>query len=165
MSFIPTLGTMILGAICGHWLRGPRPAADKLRRMMMAGLAGLVLGGVLHYAGICPVVKKIWTPAWTLFSGGCCFLLMACFYWVIDVAGFKRWAFPLVVIGMNSIAIYCLAHLIEGFIIESFRIHLGAGFFDILGQTFAPAVRGLCVVGTLWLILYWMYRRKLFLRI
>ena len=68
-------------------------------------------------------------------------------------------------IGMNSIAIYCLAHLIEGFIIESFRIHLGAGFFDILGQTFAPAVRGLCVVGTLWLILYWMYRRKLFLRI
>ena len=62
----------------------------------------------LHFTHICPVVKRIWTPSWTLFSGGACFLLLAAFSWLIDVRGRKKWAFPLVVIGMNSIVAYVL---------------------------------------------------------
>ena len=64
-------------------------------------------------AGICPIVKRIWTPAWVLFSGGWCFWLLAFFYGIIDMAAGEAWAFPLVVVGMNSIAIYCLVHLID----------------------------------------------------
>ena len=98
LSFIPTLGTMILGLIAGGWLRASAPTIP-LRRLIVAGVAGLALGGLLHVTGVCPVVKRIWTPSWTLFSGGWCFLLLAAFCWVIETRGYRKWAFPLVVIG------------------------------------------------------------------
>ena len=75
-------------------------------------------GLALHFGHICPIVKRIWTPAWTLFSGGVCFFFLAAFSWIIDVKGYRRWAFPLVVVGMNSIAAYLIAHLWEDFIIR-----------------------------------------------
>ena len=164
LSFIPTLGTMILGLIAGEWLRTSAPMVP-MRRLLVAGVAGLALGTLLHVTGINPVVKRIWTPAWTIFSGGWCFLLLAAFSWVIEVRGYRRWAFPLVVIGLNSIAAYLIAHLFEDFIVDSFRIHLGASIFASLGEAVEPFVRGLVVLAVYWLILLWMYRRKLFLRI
>ena len=66
---------------------------------------------------------------------------------------------------MNSIAAYVMAHLIDGFIGDSLRTHLGAEFFKNLSPTFAPMLQGAAVLLVLWLILFWMYRRKLFLRI
>ena len=78
LSFIPTLGTMILGLIAGRWMRAAAPRIP-MRRFLIAGAAGLAAGALLHFTGICPVVKRIWTPAWTLFSGGACFLLLAGF--------------------------------------------------------------------------------------
>ncbi len=165
LSFIPTLGTMVLGLIAAGWLRSELPPAKKVRKLAMAGFACIALGGVLHLAGVCPLVKRIWTPTWTLFSGGLCFLFMAGFHAVIDVRGWRGWSFPLVVIGTNSIAAYSLAHLIDGFIVSSLRTHLGADAFKVFGETFAPMVQGGAVLLVLWLILYWMYRRKFFLRI
>jgi predicted acyltransferase len=91
--------------------------------------------------------------------------LLAAFYAVIDWRGRQRWAFPLLVIGMNSIAAYCLAHLIEGFIVESFKTHLGQNVFNSAGETFAPLLQGGAVLLVYWLILFWMHRRRLFLRI
>ena len=164
LSFIPTLGTMILGLIAGGWLRASAPAIP-LRRLVVAGVAGLALGGLLHFTGICPVVKRIWTPSWTLFSGGWCFLLLAAFCWVIEMLGYRKWAFPLVVIGLNSIAAYLIAHLFEDFIAESFQIHLGRGIFASFGTAVAPFIRGVIVLTVYWLMLFWMYRRKIFLRI
>ena len=120
---------------------------------------------LLHFTGICPVVKRIWTPSWTLFSGGVCFLFLAGFCWVIELKGYKKWAFPLVVVGMNSIAAYLIAHLFEDFIVSSFRIHLGANAFAILGTELQPLLQGIAVLLTFWLILYWMYKRKLFLKV
>jgi predicted acyltransferase len=165
LSFIPTLGTMILGLVAGRWLKSELTTAEKIKRLLMAGVAGLVLGLILHFSGICPLVKRIWTPTWTIFSGGCCFLLLAGFYWVIDVKGHRRWAFPLVVIGMNSIAIYVMAHLIERFILASFRIHFGQNVFNVFGEGYSWLLSGWAAILVFWLILYWMYRRKLFLRI
>ena len=75
-------------------------------------------------------MKRIWTPSWTLFSGGICFLFTAAFSWVIDMKGYRKWAFPLVVIGMNSIAAYLIAHLFEDFIVASFHINLGPHVFQ-----------------------------------
>ncbi len=164
LSFIPTLGTMILGLIAGNWLRAEAPKIP-MKRFLLTGAAGIAAGLLLHVSGICPVVKRIWTPSWTLFSGGACFLLLAAFSWIIEMRGYRKWAFPLVVIGMNSIAAYLIAHLFEGFIADSLRIHLGAGFFGFLGAGIEPFLKGATVLLGYWLILFWMYRRKLFLRI
>ncbi len=164
LSFIPTLGTMILGLIAGRWLRAAAPQIP-MRKLLLAGVVGIAAGLLLHFTGICPVVKRIWTPSWTLFSGGVCFLFLAAFCWVLDVKRYRKWAFPLVVVGMNSIAAYLIAHLWERFISDSFRIHLGRNAFAFFGPGLEPLMRGLAVLGVYWLVLFWMYRKKLFLRI
>ena len=164
LSFIPTLGTMILGLVAGRWLRASRPSVP-MQRLLIAGTIGVASGLLLHFTGICPIVKRIWTPSWTLFSGGVCFLLVAAFSWVIDVKGYRKWAFPLVVVGVNSIAAYLIAHLCERFVFSSFRINLGQNAFKILGAGLEPLLLGLAVLSTYWLMLFWMYRRKIFLKI
>ena len=165
LSFIPTLGTMILGLFAGQWLRAEISVKEKMKRLLLAGIIGMVLGLVLHFTGICPLVKRIWTPTWTIFSGGACFLLLALFYFLIDLKGLRKWAFPLVVIGMNSIAIYVLVHLIDRFIIDSFKIHLGQNVFKVFGEGNETLLSGGAALLIFWLILYWMYKKKLFIRI
>ena len=164
LSFIPTLGTMILGLAAGRWLRASAPRIP-MQRLVIAGVIGVASGLLLHFTGICPIVKRIWTPSWTLFSGGICFLFVAAFSWVIEIKGYRKWAFPLVVIGMNSIAAYLIAHLFGRFIFSSFRINLGPNAFKFLGAGLEPLLLGMAVLLTYWLILFWMYRRKLFLKI
>ena len=128
LSFIPTLATMILGLLAGGVLRGSWRGWSKVLWLIVAGLIGLAAGWGLGELGICPVVKKIWTPSWVLFSGGWCLLFLAGFYAVLDLLGFQSWAFPLRVIGMNSIAAYCMAALFENFIARNLRTHLGRSF-------------------------------------
>ena len=165
LSFIPTLGTMILGLIAGTVLRSPRTPRGKIQWLVIAGIIGLVSGWTLQALGLCPVVKRIWTPSWVLFSGGWCFVLLAGFYWVIDVRNVKRWSFPLVVIGANSIAAYLIAHLFESFILKNLTTHLGQGVFEVFGAAYQPFLHGAAGLAVMWLLLFWMYRRKLFLKI
>jgi predicted acyltransferase len=165
LSFIPTLGTMILGLIAGDWLRRPGTAGSKIGKLALTGLLLLAVGLALHHSGVCPIVKRIWTPAWTLFSGGWCFLILAGFFGVIDSLGYRAWAYPLVVIGMNSIAAYMIAHLFEEFIEDSFKTHLKPEAFRFSGLGLEPLFTGLAVLLVYWLILWWMYRRKIFLKI
>jgi predicted acyltransferase len=165
LSFIPTLGTMIFGLIAGRWLRTERSPAQKAILLLKAGAICLGLGAVLHFTAICPVVKRIWTPAWTIFSAAWCFLLLSCFYAIIDLRGYRRWAFPLVVIGMNSIAIYCMVHLWDRFILNSLKTHLGQDTFKFAGETWEPLFSGMAVLLVLWLILLWMHRRRIYLRV
>lgn len=165
LSFIPTLGTMILGLIAGGVLRSQRAPSARVRWLVAAGVIGLVTGLSLGWLGLCPVVKRIWTPSWVLFSGGWCFLLLATFYAVMDVLRRSTWAFPLMVIGMNSIAAYCIAHLFEGFIYKNLTTHLGRDAFNLFGAAYEPLLHGAFVLLAYWLLLWWMYRRKIFLRI
>jgi len=165
LSFIPTLGTMILGLIAGGWMRGDFTPKQRIQRLLIAGGLGLVAGLALHALGVCPLVKRIWTPTWTLFSGGWSFLFLAGFYAVVDVWGFRKCAFPLVVIGMNSIAAYCMAHWMEGFVNHSIRVCFGSEWPKIFGEAFVPMLSGAGILLGFWLILYWMYRRKIFLRV
>jgi predicted acyltransferase len=165
LSFIPTLGTMILGLLAGGVLKSQRPGWAKLLWLIVAGAVLTATGWGLGELGVCPVVKRIWTPSWVLFSGGLCCFFLGAFYAVIDVLGVAFWAFPLRVIGMNSIAAYCMADLIKPFISNSLTTHLGKNTFKVLGDAYEPLLLGGAVLLVLWLILYWMYRRKLFLRI
>jgi predicted acyltransferase len=165
LSFIPTLGTMILGLIAGGVLRSERTHWAKVKWLAAAGVIGLVGGWLIGALGLCPVVKRIWTPSWTIFSGGWCFVLFAGFFAIIDVLGQKTWAFPLVVIGMNSIAAYCMDHLFGRFISNALKTHLGQNSFKVFGDAYEPFFLGAAELLMFWLLLFWMYRRKLFLRI
>ena len=156
---------MVLGMWSGLWLKSPRTKQEKLKGLVVAGVA-LVLGGlILQWLGICPIVKRIWTSAYTLYSGGLVVLMLAGFYALMELKGWKRWAFPLLVIGANSIAIYVMSWTIEHFVSENLVRHFGHAPFLIFGAPFEPVLRGATVLLVFWSILYWMYKQRIFIRI
>ena len=163
LSFIPTLGTMLLGLQAGEWFRSAAPRIP-VKRLLVAGLLLIAAGVLLHVTGICPIVKRVWTPSWTLFSGGICFVVVSVFSWVIDVKSHRRWAFPLVVVGMNSIAAYLIAEMWRNFITSSLHIHSDYRSLSIV-RNGPGAAHAWYVMLIYWFILFWMYRRSLFLRI
>jgi heparan-alpha-glucosaminide N-acetyltransferase len=165
LSFIPTLATMQLGMWAGQWLQTPRSTVDKLKGLVVGGVALTVAGLLLQWLHICPIVKRIWTSSYTLYSGGLVVLMLAGFYAIIEWKGWRRWSFPLLVIGANSIAIYVMSWTIEHFITSALLRHAGRAPFALLGAPFEPVVRGIGVLMVFWAILFWMYRRKIFLRI
>jgi predicted acyltransferase len=165
LSFIPTMGTMILGLFAGQILKSVTQPANKIRSLIITGLSLILFGLLLQITGVNPIVKRIWTPAWTLFSGGTCYLFLVFFYTVIDVTNKRYWAFILTVIGLNSIAAYVLADGFSSFITNSLYIHLGRNFDQVIGYSYATLVKGSLVLLIEWLILYWMYKRKIFIKI
>ncbi|MFN0053448.1 MAG: acyltransferase family protein [Planctomycetales bacterium] len=169
LNFIPTLATMILGLLAGGWLRLETTKPRKLLYLVLAGGASLGAGWALDHFGICPSVKRIWTPAWVLFSGGWCFFLLAGFYALADGLGWRALFYPLIVIGANSIAAYCMAHWWSESIARGFQTHLalwlGVDCFKLAGEAYEPLVRGSAILLVYWLILLWMYRRRIFVRI
>lgn len=165
LSFIPTLGTMILGLIAGGWLRRNEAAWKKVGSFLAMGGLLLGLGLGMHESGLCPCVKRIWTPSWTLYSGGWCYLLLAFFYLAIDIPGWTSWSFPLRVIGANSIAAYILADVTREFIVGSLNTHFGHSVFAHVDAIYRPFWIGVAVLAIQWLILYWLYRQKIHIRI
>ncbi len=165
LSFIPTLATMMLGLWTGQWLRTSRSREEKLKGLLASGVALALAGLVLQWLHICPIVKRIWTSSYTLYSGGLVILMLAGFYAVMDVKGRQRWGFPLLVIGANSIAIYVMSWTLEHFVSGALVRHLGMAPFAVLGSPFVPVLRGIGVLLVFWLILFWMYRRRIFIRI
>lgn len=172
LNFIPSMATMLMGVMTGEMLRrGDFSSGRKLRTMVLAGLFCLSLGMALDgtiwpYADfqwtVCPIVKKIWTPTWAIFSTGWTLLTLSLFYWLIDTKGWKAWAFPFVVVGMNSIVMYCMAGMIKGWISQSLRTHLGQKIFEVPA---APIVESAARLFVMWLICLWLYRQKIFVRI
>ena len=165
LSFIPTLATMIMGLLTGEWLKGNGSKEQKLRGLVIAGSGLVLLGLICQWAGICPIVKRVWTSSYTLYSGGLVILILAGFYALVEIKGWQRWAFPLVVIGMNSIAVYVMSWTMEPFVRGALDRHFGRALSALSGPTFQPVVQGFAVLLVFWLILFWMYRRKIFLRI
>lgn len=166
LSFIPTLCTMLLGLMAGNKLHSNRTNREKWMFFLVTGICLIVIGLVIHFTGVNPIVKRIWTPAWTIFSGGICFLMLTFFYLVVDVKGYKRWSFFLRVIGANSIAAYCIADGgIMSFIRKSLYIHLGQTYDRFFGAPYASLLSGGLTLLVVWLILNWMYREKIFIKI
>ncbi|MGY8656020.1 MAG: acyltransferase family protein [Verrucomicrobiia bacterium] len=165
LNFLPSLATMIFGLMCGELLRSRFTNKKKLRALAIAGVAGLIVGQLLHVTTLCPIVKRIWTPSWAIFSTGWCCLILAALYGIVDVLKYRRWTFPLVVVGMNSIAIYSMAQLLKPWAAKTLQIHLGKEAFNFLGEANAPLVQYNLIGLMFWLICYWMYRNKFFVRI
>src|SRR4051812_44509093 len=173
LSFIPTLATMILGLIAGNWMKAGLPKKALWLRLFVAGLGLTAAGLGAEMAGICPIVKPIWTPAWTLYSGGICFLFLLGFTLLFDNGSrLRALAFPLVVIGANSIFIYCAYHLTNGWLRETLARHLALPektwhfkTYEVFGEAYKSAVQGAVVILIYWLVLLWMYRRRIFVKV
>jgi predicted acyltransferase len=164
-NFIPTLATMILGLLAGNILKSSLTQVSKIRWLILAAFFSLSTGWFLARLGLCPIVKRIWTPSWVLYSGGFCFLFLTSFFAIIDIAKFKSWSLPLRVIGVNSIAAYCMTGLFERSIAQNLHTHIGTYVFEILGSEYEPLLHGLGVVLALWLMLYWMYKREIYIKV
>ena len=161
-GILPTLAsisTVLLGTLTGHWLRSNRPNNHKVAGLALAGLISLSVGYV--WGLVFPVIRLLWTGSMVLFAAGLSLLLLALFYWLIDIRGYKKWAFGFVVIGMNAIAVFTASRLFAAHRIG--RIFVG-GLSKWCGEWngFINAVAGVTVI---WLVLWWMYRRKLFIKI
>jgi predicted acyltransferase len=167
LNFIPSLATMIFGLLAGALLRSARTAPGKKVGLMFGcGVAGIAIGVALDRLGVCPLVKRLWTPSWAIFSAGWSFVALGAFYAVIDVAKLRAWSWPLAVVGMNSIAAYCIAQLLKPWVRESLQRHLGKDIFTRpFGAVYAPAVEAGMFLIVCWLTCWWMYRRKIFVRI
>jgi len=165
LNFLPSLATMIFGLICGELLRSKKTDSQKLNLLLIGGFGGLILGWFLGVIGICPIVKRIWTPSWTLYSTGWCCLILATLYWVVDIKQKQKWTFPFVVVGMNSIAIYVMGMLLRPWVASRLEIHLGEGVFLLGGASYQPLFQATLVGLCLWTLCWWMYRQKIFIRI
>jgi heparan-alpha-glucosaminide N-acetyltransferase len=162
LNFVPALATMLGGAVTGHFLvNGKFSHGHKCGRLVAVGIVCLLIGTVLGFVA-CPVVKRIWTPSWAIFSGGWVLLLLSFFYWLVEVAGQRRIVFPLVVVGMNSIFIYVMHSLTAGWISQQLAKHGMAGLF---ASTWGPVIEKCSVLAVLWLLCFWLYRQRAFLRI
>ena len=197
LNFIPAIVTMIFGLMAGTILCSGLDDSGRLRWLFKAGLLCFVVSMLadttiwptqwlplnlqeqLHeYSwSICPAVKRIWSPTWTVFSAGWTFWSLGVFYWLIEVRGVRRLAFPLAVVGLNSIAMYCIAQLFKGWIGESLRLTTRtidatglfslnlSSYFEASTFMWAPLLDYSLRLFVMWYMCFWMYRRGISIRI
>ena len=159
LSYISFASSVLLGVMAGHLLMSAYSEMKKVTMLAGAGVFCVLLG--LLWSLVFPVIKLLWTSSFVLIGGGFSMLMLALFYWIIEVKRFRRWAFFFKVIGMNSIIAYVAIMLFD------FR-QIGNIFVGSLLTRIQPwdeFVSALATVSVVWLMLYWMYRTKTFVRI
>jgi predicted acyltransferase len=150
----------------------------------------MAIGWSLDYFGVCPMVKRIWTPSWAIFSAGGSLLMLAVFYLLTDFVHLRLWAWPLIVVGMNSIVMYCMSMVMTGWLRGSLETHAGypqamqlwerltpdgleqrlgidfsQGLFDLFGSHYHDFLVRALPLFLMWLICVWLYRQRIFVRI
>ncbi|CAN5693170.1 lpg1661 family Dot/Icm T4SS effector [soil metagenome] len=162
LNFVPSIATMIFGVMAGQWLRSQYRDRDKILWLTLAGAVSIAVGTVLHDAGLCPIVKRIWTPSWVFYSTSWTLWSLAAFYLVIDVFRFRSWTFPLIVVGANSIAMYLMAQLMKGFVRQNLVRIVGPWPFE---GTYGPIIEAGAILLVLWLICLYLYVNRIFIKI
>lgn len=151
--------SVMLGVFAGQLLLSEMKPMKKAGLLALIGICCIIAGKVW---GIWfPIIHHLWTSSLVLFAGGLSFLLLALFYLIIDIWGYKKWAFFFKVIGMNAIAVYVATHLFD--FREIGNVFVG-GLLKHLGS-WAGFVEASAALAVIWLILYWMYRTKTFIKI
>jgi len=174
LSTVPAIGTTILGVLAGLWLRETGTSSRAVRGLLLAGVGGVAVGELWGLAF--PINKNLWTSSYVVFTAGGASLLLGALLWIIDVRGTKGWAKPLVVLGMNAIALFVLSGLLVKTLI---LIRVPAGnvgstplsewiyqsFYVPLASPYnASLLYALTHLVVLYGVLAWMYRRRIFLK-
>lgn len=162
LSLFPHGATAMLGVFATYILRSTHPDARKLRWFVGLGLACLVVGWLwsLHF----PIVKRRWTSTYVLWAGGWSYLLLALFWWVIDVKRIRAWTPLFVAIGSNSLLAYLLASVFA----RPFRTLaevLFTGWKPYLGAYVWGVWMAIATYGAAWLLLIYLHRRRIFWRL
>lgn len=162
-STIPAISTALLGMLTGEFLRSRYLKDNQLKKvlyMALAAVALMIIGKVWNLAF--PINKNLWSSSFVCFVGGLSLLLFTIFYLIIDVWNYRKWAFFFVVIGLNPITIYLVRRII-GF--DRAAKMLFGGITEILPANWEPFIQGLAVTTIGWLFLYFLYKKKIFLKI
>lgn len=167
INCIPTAAHTIWGVLAGKLLQSTRADREKMKWLILTGLAGLLVGYLLDWTSLTPIIKRICTSSFVLASGGWCMLGLALCYWIADMRGQKAWMLVFTVIGMNSIFIYMFGNTVGYMWLNEFMMIFTGGF---LGSLHAPEgmihiLNALLVFGFEWYICYWLYQRKIFFKI
>lgn len=161
LNFVPAIGTMLIGLMVGEMLQSEQREESKFNKLLLAGAACLVLG-VAAGITLVPIVARIWTPSWVLFSAAFVIWIFAAFYGVTEVLERRKWVMPLVVVGMNCIGAYLLFALAGPFIVQVFQTHGAAAMFD--GE-WGPVFRQLVLLAVIWLACAMAFQRRVFFRV
>lgn len=158
INFITSTATTLFGVWTGRLLQSPRP--DKMRILAFWAVVCLAAGWIIHPWN--PIVKRICTTSFTIYSTGWVLLMLLAFYWLVEVKGYRKWTFPLIVIGSNSIFIYTLEQVLRGWLNRA----VGAFTFQyrFLGD-YAPVAQACTLLLVMWYLCYWLYRRKIFFKL
>jgi predicted acyltransferase len=158
-STLPAIVTAQLGIFAGLWLRSARPSGEKVRGLIIAGLLGIAAG--YAWSPWFPVIKKIWTSSYVLVAGGWSALILAAFYWAVDIRGWRRWAYFFAVIGFNPITIYVGQKFIDFGKIARFFFGGVAAHSGLV----APLILAAAIIGVKWLFLRYLYKQRIYLRV
>lgn len=160
INFIGNAITVVFGMWAGMLVRRSGTHGYRIRILASCAAAGFILGLALEPWN--PMVKRLWTASFTLFSAGWVLVMLVAFYWLIEVKGLRKWAFPFIVLGMNSIFIYSFSQVLRGW------LHRGVGVFthrfDFLGPA-GDIPHNLVTLAAMWYMCYWLYRRRIFFKI
>lgn len=159
LSYPGFASSVLIGVLAGELLRSDRSSRAKVLYLFAGGAALTSFG--LAWSIWFPIIKLLWTSTFVLVGGGLSALLMGLFYLVVDVLGLRRWAFPFIVIGMNSIAVYMATNVFD------FRL-IGSVFVGNLGPyvgVWIDFIQDCAAFLIVWSILYWMFRTKSFVRV
>ena len=173
ISTLPALGTALIGMLTGLWLRTERTLGEKARGIAVAGLSGVLLGALWNVWF--PINKKLWTSSYVLFAAGLSLLLLALCMWLVDVRGVRRgwWSTFLLVFGTNAIVAYVFSELLAatlGSIHVAPRVNLERWMYNgihsvVPDAAFASLLYSLGFVLVCWVVVYPLYRRRIFVRI
>ena len=167
LNFISTTAHTIWGVLCGQLLMSDKPVARKIKLLVIAGLAALAVGWALHLAGLTPIIKKIATSSFVFASGGYVILALALSYWLMDVKKLlPRFSKAFIIVGMNCIFIYMFNALGgSGILHRIFTPFTNSVLSPLTGEFYSALIQGVAVYFSLWYICYWMYKKRLFIKI
>lgn len=160
-SALPAVVTAMLGVFTGELIRNDKVSGNKKTLWMLGGAVVLALVA-WAFDGVLPINKKLWSSTFVCAVGAYSLAMMAVFYYIIDVKGWQKWTFAFRIIGMNSITIYMVQRIVDFGRIE--RFFLG-GVANLCPEDWAAVVHAAGFVAVGWLLLYFLYRQKIFLKI
>jgi len=166
LNVISTTAHTVWGVLCGKLLMSNKPIKSKIRALLIAGAAGLIIGFGLDTLNITPIIKKIATSSFVFASGGYAILVLCLFYWLIDVKQLFATGYNMFkVVGMNSIFIYLFFSVGGSMILSRIFLPFARAFFSRGGDLAVEVMTSLAVWAALWYICYWLYKNKMFIKI
>jgi len=161
INFLGSAVTMMFGAWTAEWLSSTRPTAEKLKWLVWVAAAALVCGFAIR--PIDPIIHKCWTASFTFVHTGLILLWICSFVWLFEVRGYRKLAFPFMVMGMNSIFIYTVFLSVGEHFFEPY-LNLFLHNFSFMGSL-APVGDAWADFAILWYLCYWLYRRRIFFKL